>query len=80
MTTSLTAATFLTGWTVQNVDVSDRTKAAALALSCAADAQARGIDPDELRSAAGGDLEAFMLREIEAFMSAEPQRDLSRDD
>jgi hypothetical protein len=72
--------TFLTGWTVQNVDTSDTTKAAALAIACAADAEQRGLDRDEVKEAAGGSLEAFMLREIEAFAAAEPQRELSRDD
>ena len=80
MTDRPSAATFLTGWTVQNVDTTDATKAAALAIACAADAEQRGLDAGEVRETAGGSLEAFMRREIEAFAAAEPERELSRDD
>jgi hypothetical protein len=74
------AETFLTGWTIQNVNTADPGKAAALAIACMADAQARGLDADEVREAAGGDLEQRMLREIAAYADAAPQRLLSRDD
>jgi hypothetical protein len=74
------AATFLTGWTVQNVSTVDAAQADALAQACIADALARGLSGAELAEAAGGDMVGFMKAEIARFAAAAPERDLSRDD